>query len=155
MAGPGATSGSSRSWPSPRTHPRQDQAGSRTADSSFTIRIAHNILFLLVPRAGLEPARPNGQRILSPLRLPIPPPGRDRSSIVTNTRAAHRRIFPALKSGISRLEGRIWTALGQRSPKYWRSRPRLWRRSRGVWRKKRSLLRRPGNSISRGGQCKC
>ena len=29
----------------------------------------------MVPRAGLEPARPEGQRILSPLRLPIPPPG--------------------------------------------------------------------------------
>jgi hypothetical protein len=32
-------------------------------------------LFLLVPGAGLEPARPFGQRILSPQRLPIPPPG--------------------------------------------------------------------------------
>lgn len=26
-----------------------------------------------VPPAGLEPARPRGQRILSPRRLPIPP----------------------------------------------------------------------------------
>ena len=36
-----------------------------------------NFLWLsyLVPGAGLEPARPCGQRILSPLRLPIPPPG--------------------------------------------------------------------------------
>ena len=32
----------------------------------------------LVPRAGLEPARPCGLRILSPLRLPISPPGRAR-----------------------------------------------------------------------------
>ena len=32
---------------------------------------------VMVPRAGLEPARPFGQRILSPQRLPIPPPGRD------------------------------------------------------------------------------
>ncbi len=31
----------------------------------------------LVPRAGLEPARSFEQRILSPQRLPIPPPGRD------------------------------------------------------------------------------
>ena len=30
---------------------------------------------VMVPRAGLEPARPFGQRILSPQRLPIPPPG--------------------------------------------------------------------------------
>ena len=29
----------------------------------------------MVPGAGLEPARPCGQRILSPLRLPVPPPG--------------------------------------------------------------------------------
>ena len=29
----------------------------------------------LVPAAGLEPARPCELRILSPLRLPIPPPG--------------------------------------------------------------------------------
>ena len=30
----------------------------------------------MVPGAGIEPARPFGQRILSPLRLPIPPSGR-------------------------------------------------------------------------------
>ncbi len=29
----------------------------------------------MVPWEGLEPSRPYGQRILSPLRLPIPPPG--------------------------------------------------------------------------------
>ncbi len=29
----------------------------------------------LVPRAGIEPAWPRGRRILSPLRLPVPPPG--------------------------------------------------------------------------------
>src|SRR5918996_5357821 len=29
-----------------------------------------------VPGAGFEPARPCGQRGLSPLRLPVPPPGR-------------------------------------------------------------------------------
>ena len=29
----------------------------------------------MVPGGGLEPPRPYGQRILSPLRLPIPPPG--------------------------------------------------------------------------------
>ncbi len=30
----------------------------------------------MVPRAGVEPARPYGQQILSLLRLPIPPSGR-------------------------------------------------------------------------------
>ena len=33
-----------------------------------------NLLSKVVPREGLEPSRPCGQRILSPLRLPIPPP---------------------------------------------------------------------------------
>jgi hypothetical protein len=32
-----------------------------------------------MPGAGLEPARPEGRGILSPLRLPIPPPGRPRA----------------------------------------------------------------------------
>tara|TARA_Y200000002_G_scaffold108684_1_gene88963 strand:- start:99 stop:221 length:123 start_codon:yes stop_codon:yes gene_type:complete len=30
---------------------------------------------LMVPTPGLEPGRPYGQGILSPLRLPIPPSG--------------------------------------------------------------------------------
>ena len=37
----------------------------------------------MVPRAGLEPARPEGQRILSPQRLPIPPPGQPRRYRIT------------------------------------------------------------------------
>lgn len=32
----------------------------------------------MVPGAGIEPARPCGQGILSPLRLPIPPSGQTR-----------------------------------------------------------------------------
>lgn len=32
----------------------------------------------MVPKAGLEPARPEGQQILSLLRLPIPPLGQVR-----------------------------------------------------------------------------
>jgi hypothetical protein len=35
-----------------------------------------NSLFLLVPGAGIEPALDFSKRILSPQRLPIPPPGR-------------------------------------------------------------------------------
>ena len=30
-------------------------------------------LFVLVPGGGVEPPRPEGRRILSPLRLPVPP----------------------------------------------------------------------------------
>ena len=32
------------------------------------------VRFVLVPRAGIEPAQPCGPGILSPLRLPVPPP---------------------------------------------------------------------------------
>ena len=32
-------------------------------------------LFLLVPGAGIEPTLSYEKRILSPLRLPVPPPG--------------------------------------------------------------------------------
>ncbi len=39
------------------------------------IRKLHNSLILLVPGAGIEPARGYPRGILSPLRLPIPPPG--------------------------------------------------------------------------------
>ncbi len=35
----------------------------------------HNYLILLVPGTGLEPVQPQGRGILSPLRLPISPPG--------------------------------------------------------------------------------
>ena len=35
------------------------------------------LLIDMVPGAGIEPARPNGRGILSPLRLPIPPSGPD------------------------------------------------------------------------------
>ncbi len=34
-----------------------------------------------VPGAGLEPARPKGLRILSPVRLPISPPGQELANI--------------------------------------------------------------------------
>ena len=33
------------------------------------------IFFIFMPRAGVEPARGCPRGILSPLRLPIPPPG--------------------------------------------------------------------------------
>ena len=36
-------------------------------------KAAEWLLFVLVPETGVEPARPCGQRILSPMRLPITP----------------------------------------------------------------------------------
>src|SRR4249919_4001543 len=44
-----------------------------------------------MPGARLELARPEGRRILSPLRLPIPPPGRDTQCSVPASRALGRR----------------------------------------------------------------
>ena len=35
---------------------------------------SHKLLIYMVPRAGVEPARPYERGILSPLRLPISPP---------------------------------------------------------------------------------
>ena len=37
-------------------------------------------MIVVVPEAGLEPARPYGHWILSPVRLPIPPPGQGLSA---------------------------------------------------------------------------
>ena len=44
----------------------------------------------LVPGVGLEPTRPHGQRILSPLRLPIPPPGHSRLDSILGSAAVGR-----------------------------------------------------------------
>jgi hypothetical protein len=43
----------------------------------FPPSVAVRVLYRLVPRAGIEPARPfnTKPRILSPVRLPISPPG--------------------------------------------------------------------------------
>ena len=55
----------------------------------------------MVPGAGIEPARPCGRRILSPLRLPVPPPGQGHVSV---GRGAHRKIeLPELvRAGVER-----------------------------------------------------
>ena len=61
----------------------------------------------LVPGVGLEPTRPHGQRILSPLRLPIPPPGRDKLDSILGSAAvgwddhAHTREFANCDSASS------------------------------------------------------
>jgi hypothetical protein len=63
---------------------------------------------IAVPRRGLEPLRPCGQRSLSPPRLPIPPPRRgswlgDRWAVVAywrrrGRRAAQRRVRAGIRS---------------------------------------------------------
>ena len=45
----------------------------------------------LVPRAGLEPARPCGRDILSVVRMPIPPPGRGDGPIICRRSAFRQR----------------------------------------------------------------
>ena len=39
------------------------------------MEIVETVRLVMVPRAGVEPARPFGQRILSPQRLPFRHPG--------------------------------------------------------------------------------
>ena len=39
------------------------------------MEIVKTVRLVMVPRAGVEPARPYGQRILSPQRLPFRHPG--------------------------------------------------------------------------------
>ena len=59
----------------------------------------------MVPGAGIEPARPCGRRILSPLRLPVPPPGQGQVSV---GRGTHRDIdLPELvRAGVERDDAR-------------------------------------------------
>ena len=47
----------------------------------------------MVPGVGLEPTRPCGQRILSPLRLPISPSGPTESTFIVRT-APRDRLDP-------------------------------------------------------------
>ena len=49
-----------------------------------------------VPEAGLEPARPEGRGILSPLRLPIPPLGRGPQSSPSGARRSTLRRSAAV-----------------------------------------------------------
>jgi hypothetical protein len=60
----------------------------RVCRGAFLVRdsgpaTAYFVGFLLVPGGGLEPPRPCGLRILSPLRLPISPSGRQQVSTPT------------------------------------------------------------------------
>ena len=50
----------------------------------------------LVPGAGIEPARPEGHRILSPERLPVPPPRPGELSHVAPTHLRHDQIAPTI-----------------------------------------------------------
>lgn len=53
----------------------------------------------MVPGAGVEPARHRWRGILSPVRLPIPPPGPHRNAIMANSPASgqanvrHKAVF--------------------------------------------------------------
>jgi hypothetical protein len=71
------------------------------------VTIGHNTPSPLVPTVGLEPTRPYGQGILSPLRLPIPPRRHASISGDCTTRIG----------GISGIDSLIWYAgLGQERP---------------------------------------
>ena len=55
------------------------------------------VRFVLVPRAGIEPAQPCGPGILSPLRLPVPPPRHMELSIKQTNMEAASGIEPEIK----------------------------------------------------------
>src|ERR1700741_3531970 len=66
-----------------------------------------NLLILLVPLAGLEPARPCGQQILSLPRLPISPQGRASERAIGSSRGGHRGQAAALLEGAPAGRGRL------------------------------------------------
>lgn len=58
---------------------------------------------ILVPGVGLEPTRPEGHRILSPTRLPVPPPGQGCAARSGRVHVRGRRCKPTAKIyGVSR-----------------------------------------------------
>ena len=57
---------------------KMEKIGNSTHNKEKKTR-SENLVFITIPAAGVEPARPCGHWILSPARLPIPP----RRQIVT------------------------------------------------------------------------
>ena len=71
-----------------------------TASTNFTTRAKNKYLILkMVPRAGLEPARYRYRWILSPLRLPISPPGHCLIIISKDRMSCKDFLKKPLKSG--------------------------------------------------------
>ena len=64
-------------------------------------------LFLMVPGAGIEPAWPQGQRILSPQRLPVPPPGHRTHSGLYDTNQWVGGLAGDSNVGLTRFGGRL------------------------------------------------
>ncbi len=52
----------------------QVRSGKRPASHKVLSIFTKSVKQTVVPRAGFEPARAEAQRILSPSRLPVPPP---------------------------------------------------------------------------------
>src|SRR5216683_305160 len=81
----------------------QPSGGLRNASAALVCRLRFlKQLFpvdVLVPAAGLEPAQPLGQGILSPLRLPVPPSGHGRGA----ASRLDRRAAPAPASLLDRI----------------------------------------------------
>src|SRR5216683_5598556 len=65
---------------SKRIRPTLRRTEKRISGFSLSTRFLKQLfpVDVLVPAAGLEPAQPLGQGILSPLRLPVPPSGHGR-----------------------------------------------------------------------------
>lgn len=56
-------------------YPRQSDFKKVLAYQAFSYLIRQHPTYYLVPGAGVEPASPRGRGILSPLRIPVSPPG--------------------------------------------------------------------------------
>ena len=63
-----------------------------SASTCFTTSSSHDLVFLMVLVAGLEPARILVRRILSPLRLPVPPHEQD-ALVVRSIMIARTQVF--------------------------------------------------------------
>jgi hypothetical protein len=70
-----------------------DRLGKRKLCPDKNAAIPLRLTEIVVPSAGLEPARPYGQRILSPLRLPIPPRGLERRKFSSFARRLQRETL--------------------------------------------------------------
>ncbi len=80
-----------------------EQSGPRSGASTYLVvflarKTLTILLILLVPGGGLEPPRPCGLRILSPLRLPISPSGRQKNSCQGSGFHQYAALLPKFNS---------------------------------------------------------
>src|SRR5213079_40403 len=65
-----------------------------TLDRPLRVNMLTLLTLGLVPGGGVEPPRPEGRRILSPLRLPVPPSRRGEATVQQLTADSQRFARP-------------------------------------------------------------